>query len=106
MKEIEKFMQGRFCPRLDGQKLTVITDDLKDYENDLNHLMSVVEKIEKISDQKYGRFKVTIKDNSCLIQSEYIGKESRYSRSVTSPTKKEAILRSCLEFIEFYNTKL
>ena len=78
-----------------------------DFKHNWEMLMKVVGKIEKIQHQKYGRFKVKIEDDSCLIQSTLKGKESTYSKVYVSPNnKKQAVYESCLMFVEWYNSNI
>ena len=73
--------------------------DLKDW----NVLMEIVEKIEKLEHQKFGRFKVMIQDDGCTIQATNRTKENTYSKSYYSETKMNSVIKSIELFIEWYN---
>ena len=74
------------------------------FENNWNRIMTVVEKIESIQNQRYGRFQVTIKDDCCLIQATNSGKDDTYSKMYcTKGNKINSVYNSCLMFVEWYN---
>ena len=79
------------------------TQDLN-FSSDWNKILKVVEKIESIRNQKYGRFKVTIVDDCCLIQATNSSKSDTYSKSYcTKGNKLNSVYNSCLMFVEFWN---
>lgn len=78
-----------------------------DFDRDWGRLMSAVEKIESIRDQRYGRFIVSISEDGCAIQSTNKTKETNYSKSyIVKDNKKRAVYQSVLLFIEWYNKNL
>ena len=79
------------------------TQDLN-FSSDWNKLLKVVEKIESIRHQKYGRFIVTISEDTCLIRSTNITKNDIYSKLYVSRNNKiRAVYESCLLFVKFWN---
>ena len=78
--------------------------DLVNFSDDWNKLLEVVEKIESIRHQKYGRFIVTISEDTCLIRSTNITKNDIYSKMYVSKNNKiGAVYESCLLFLKFWN---
>lgn len=74
------------------------------YNSDWNWLMKVVEKVEKIEDEKYGRFAVYIGSNNCSIQSTKMDKEyPKYRSDIDGPTKIWATFSMMINFIKGYN---
>lgn len=77
---------------------------LVSFENNWHRIMAVVEKIESLQSQRYGRFLVTIKDDCCLIQATNSAKSDTYSKSYcTKGNKLNSVYNSCLMFVEWYN---
>ena len=78
--------------------------DILNFNKDWNKLLEVVEKIESIRHQKYGRFIVTIAEDTCLIRSTNITKNDIYSKLYVSKNNKiGAVYESCLLFVKFWN---
>ena len=73
---------------------------------DWNYLMKVVEYIEKLEHQKFGRFKVMIQDDGCTIQATNRTKENTYSKSYYSESKINSVIKSIELFIEWFNNKI
>jgi len=71
---------------------------------DWNYLMKVVEKIESLQNQKFGKFKVIIQDDGCTIQATNRTKENTYSKSYYSESKINSVIKSIELFIEWFNT--
>ena len=75
-----------------------------DFDKNWNKLMQAVEKIESIRHQKYGRFIVTIAEDTCLIRSTNVTKNDVYSKMYcTKGNKLNSVYNSCLMFVEFWN---
>lgn len=70
---------------------------------DWNYLMKVVEYIEKLEHQKFGRFTVVIQDDGCTIQASNRTKENTYSKSYYSKTKINSVIKSILLFTDWYS---
>lgn len=73
------------------------------FKYDWNNLMKVVEKIEKLKSQQFGKFKVIIQDDGCIIQATNRTKENTYSKSYYSESKINSVYSSILLFIEWFN---
>lgn len=70
---------------------------------DYNRLMIVVEKIESLNHQRYGRVRVIIDGDTCTIMCTNKSKEGVYNKSYTSPNnKKKALYESILLFLDWY----
>lgn len=75
-----------------------------EFDKNWNKLMQAVEKIESIRHQKYGRFIVTISEDTCLIRSTNVTKNDIYSKLYVSRDNKiRAVYESCLLFVKFWN---
>lgn len=73
--------------------------DIQDWDN----LMLIVNHIESIESQRWGRFIVTIKDDCCSIQATNRTKEGTYSKSYCSGDKFNSVEKSVEMFFEWYN---
>lgn len=70
---------------------------------DWNYLIKVVEKIESIESQKFGKFKIMIESDGCTIQATNRTKDNTYSKSYYSESKMKSVLESLKLFIEWFN---
>lgn len=83
----------------------------RDYENDWNLLMDVVEFIESIYDEHHGYFGVYISSNSCVIQGTNLHLAIRnnsnygsiYYSEIILETKKSSTFLAVIEFAYWYN---
>lgn len=74
-------------------------EDIQDW----NNLMLIVNYIESIESQRWGKFKVNIYDDCCTIQATNRSKEGTYSKSYCSGDKFKSTLESIRMFNEWYN---
>ena len=70
---------------------------------DWAYLIRLVEHIESMESQKFGKFKVMIQGDGCTIQATNRTKENTYSKSYYSSTKSKAVYESLILFIEWFN---
>jgi hypothetical protein len=99
-------------PIIDGAK----TENDFDYASNWNSLMEVVEKIESIRDEEYGKFSVSIRSNTCDIHSSHLWKVVQgidpnapaYMSDCNAifPTKLESTYYNVVRFVEWYNELL
>ncbi len=86
-----------------GAFLCRTTKELR-YHYDWNWLMRVVEKVEKIEDEEYGRFAVYISSNHCQIQSTKSEKGyPKYLGEEYAEDKIWATFSQMVNFIRGYN---
>ncbi len=102
-KLIAEFMGYKFtagdCVIDDVRATTMPISDWGKYHSSWNWLMTVVEKIESISDNPCIQFEIMICMNVCQIQSE----EEIDIANVDSTTKIKAVWLAVIEFIKWYN---
>ena len=65
-------------------------------------LMSRVNYIEDLQDQKYGRFIVTIVGDECTVESSRKNKSSYQAFKHIGKTKYEAVTNATNEFLDWY----
>lgn len=68
-------------------------------------VMSKVEYIESIKDQKYGRFVVTIKSDICIIESIRRSKNSFKAFKSIGSDKYDAVYRTVEDFLNWYDNE-
>lgn len=73
------------------------------FRHSWDRLMLVVERIEALKHQRYGGFKVTIEQDSCIIKDKNNVKVQGYHRLTNRDTKKKATYDAVVSFIEFWN---
>ena len=72
----------------------------KEYWDDV---MSKIEYIESIRDQRYERFVVTIKDDICIIETTRKSKSSFKAFKTIGFNKYDAVTRTVEDFLNWYN---
>lgn len=88
---------------------TFVVNDILDMEfnSDWNMLMKVIDKIESIKHQKYGRFTVDIENDCCKISATNRTKETTYNKTYcVSGNKLKSAYNAVIMFIEWYNTNI
>jgi hypothetical protein len=94
--------------------ITVLNNDIwyslsdAKFHSSWDWLIPVVEKIENIKCSVNGRFGVYISSNNCAIQSTKLfmsDRNDRYYFDICDDTKFNAVYKSVIEFIKWYNTK-